>query len=53
MTLSTAGNPFAGREREMAELTSALDSALQGSGRMVMVVGSLRCEPIAPPRSQK
>ena len=30
---------FVGRQREMAELTAALDDALSGHGRMVMLVG--------------
>jgi predicted ATPase len=30
---------FVGREREMAELTAALDDALSGLGRLVMLVG--------------
>ena len=30
---------FVGRERELAELTSALDDVLLGQGRLVMLVG--------------
>ena len=30
---------FVGRQRELAELTSALDDALSGHGRLVMLVG--------------
>ena len=30
---------FVGRQREMAELTAALDDALSGNGRLVMLVG--------------
>ena len=33
------GRIFVGREREMAELTSALDDALAGEGRLVMLAG--------------
>ena len=32
-------NIFVGRQREMAELTAALDAALSGQGRLVMLVG--------------
>ena len=30
---------FVGRQREMAELTSALDNALSGQGQLVMLAG--------------
>ena len=30
---------FVGRQREMAELTAALEDALAGQGRLVMLVG--------------
>ncbi len=33
------GRIFVGREREIAELTSALDDALAGEGRLVMLAG--------------
>ena len=33
------GRAFVGRQREMAELTAALDDTLSGHGRMVMLVG--------------
>ncbi|MCI0896068.1 MAG: AAA family ATPase [Chloroflexi bacterium] len=33
------GRVFVGRQREMAELTAALESALSGHGRIVMLVG--------------
>ena len=33
------GRIFVGHEREMAELTSALDDALAGEGRLVMLAG--------------
>ena len=33
------GSVFVGRQREMAELTAALDDALSGHGRVVMLVG--------------
>jgi predicted ATPase len=32
---------FVGRRREMAELTSALNDALSGQGRLVMLAGEL------------
>ena len=34
-----SANPFVGREREMGELVSALDDALAGHGRLVMLAG--------------
>ncbi len=37
--MAVPGDIFVGREREMAELTSALDDALSGRGRVVMLVG--------------
>ena len=39
MPLATGTDPFVGREREMTELTAALDRAMAGSGQMVMLVG--------------
>ena len=39
MPLSSGTDSFIGREREMAELTAALDSALLGRGQLVMLVG--------------
>ena len=39
MTLASGTDPFVGREHELAELTAALDSALQGRGQLVMLVG--------------
>ena len=39
MPLATGADPFVGREREMTELTAALDRAMAGSGQMVMLVG--------------
>lgn len=39
MPLVAGADPFIGREPEMAELAAALDSALEGRGRMVMLVG--------------
>ena len=33
------GSDFVGRQGEMGELTSALDDALAGRGRMIMVAG--------------
>ena len=39
MLPATGTDPFIGREREMAELTAALDSALEGRGGLVMLVG--------------
>ena len=33
------GSPFVGRESEMAELEAALEEALAGQGRLVMLVG--------------
>ena len=33
------GSVFVGRQRELAELTAALDDALSGQGRLVMLVG--------------
>ena len=33
------GSVFVGRQREMAELAAALDDALSGQGRLVMLVG--------------
>ena len=35
----SAGGVFVGRQREMAELKTALDDALSGQGRLVMLVG--------------
>jgi predicted ATPase len=41
MTAMTAGSDdtFVGREREMAELTAALEDTIAGRGRLVMLVG--------------
>ena len=39
MAHSTASNIFVGRQRELAELMTALDDALSGQGRLVMLVG--------------
>ena len=39
MISSITSNPFVGRERELGELTSALDSALEGRGGIVMLAG--------------
>jgi DNA-binding CsgD family transcriptional regulator/tetratricopeptide (TPR) repeat protein len=39
MPLLPKGDVFVGREREMGELTVALDDALAGKGRIVMLVG--------------
>ncbi len=36
---SRAGSVFVGRQREMGELAAALDDALSGRGRLVMLVG--------------
>lgn len=36
---SDIGDPFVGREREMAGLSAALDDAVKGSGQLVMLVG--------------
>jgi len=36
---SNIANVFVGRQREMAELTAALDDAMSGHGRLVMLVG--------------
>ena len=33
------GGVFVGRQREMAELMAALDDAIAGHGRLVMLVG--------------
>ena len=33
------GSVFVGRQRELAELTAALDDALSGEGRLFMLVG--------------
>ena len=35
----TSSNVFVGREREMSELRSALDDAMAGHGRLVMLAG--------------
>ena len=34
-----SGRIFVGRQRELAELTAALEDALSGQGRLVMLVG--------------
>ena len=40
MTLATGpGNMFVGRQRELGELKAALEEALSGRGRMIMLVG--------------
>ena len=39
MAHSTARNIFLGRQRELAELMTALDDTLSGQGRLVMLVG--------------
>ena len=39
MPTATGADPFIGREREMAELTTALDGALEGRGGLVMLAG--------------
>ncbi len=39
MSPVTGTDPFVGREREMAELTVALEGALEGRGGLVMLVG--------------
>jgi DNA-binding CsgD family transcriptional regulator len=39
MTSSISGDPFVGREREMAELTEALDDTLEGRGGLIMLMG--------------
>ena len=39
MPTATGADPFIGREREMAELTMALDGALEGRGGLVMLAG--------------
>ena len=39
MSLTTGTDPFIGREREMAELTAALDDALEGRGGLAMLTG--------------
>ena len=36
---SAPGNIFVGRQREMETLAAALEDALSGHGRMVMLVG--------------
>jgi DNA-binding SARP family transcriptional activator/tetratricopeptide (TPR) repeat protein len=36
---SAPGSPFVGRERELAELTAALDDALAARGRLVLLAG--------------
>ena len=38
-TVSSTGSVFVGRQREMAELSAALDDAISGQGRLVMLVG--------------
>ena len=35
----TSNNVFVGREMEMAELRAALDDAISGHGRMIMLAG--------------
>ena len=45
------GHIFVGREREMAELTFALDDALAGEGRLVMLAGEPASARFAPPKS--
>lgn len=42
---------FVGSEREMVELTSALDNALAGEGRLVMLAGEPASARFAPPKS--
>lgn len=37
--LVTTGGTFVGRQREMAELQAALQEAMAGHGRVVMLVG--------------
>jgi DNA-binding CsgD family transcriptional regulator len=39
LTSSVISDPFVGREREISELTTALDDAFAGRGRMAMLVG--------------
>ena len=39
MTSPFGSDPFIGRKREMADLVKALDDALEGRGRTVMLVG--------------
>ena len=39
MPTATGADPFIGREREMAELTMALDGALEGRGGLFMLAG--------------
>jgi len=41
--LSPFRGTFVGRQREMAELTAALEDALSGHGRMVMLEGGQCC----------
>ena len=43
------GSVFVGRQREMAELTSALNDALSGQGRLVMLVGEPGIGKTRPP----
>ena len=45
------GSVFVGRQRELAELTAALDDALSGQGRLVMLVGEPGIGKTPPPRS--
>jgi len=37
--MATAGRVFVGRQQEMAQLKAALDEALSGQGRLVMLTG--------------
>ena len=39
MDRATTPDIFVGREREIADLTAALDGAIAGRGRLVMLVG--------------
>ena len=45
---SDIAHVFVGRQREMAELTSALDDALSDHGRLVMLAGEHRQDPHRP-----
>ena len=38
-TSTLTGTPFVGRERELVELTTALENAVEGSGQLVMIAG--------------
>jgi hypothetical protein len=41
-----AGGAFVGRQREMSELKAALEDALSGQGRLVMLAGQTLAKPV-------